>query len=512
MKASDHSIISHRLVASAAAIALSASLALPIAAVPQAVASESQDAVSQAVSASRSSATYATLVSAQSKVDVAQSKLSAAQDQYNQGSYAFFQQRGSTKAVNVFNDTSTKANSSDARANVVMSGTVHLGSSTDATSLDNMTKSLDMLKEFNEIRASEGLPELQVSDYLMAVSQVHTDWGVWAIRNYGTFDHSRAHAVGENIAFGYADPFDGWYTQEKALYNKAVANGQTPDYEQVGHYLNIVDKGYTTTGFSYSSNGRYCGQVFGFNVSGADTKSNLSDYRARFDAYVSGLNATISADKAELAAAQAAYGALFRTVSPFTDVDSTTPHALDIVWLSDNGISTGYNNDDGTASFQGMTPVYRQDMAAFLRREAKLFGIGDAATWTPSADDWNAFTDVNASTPHAEDILWLAHAGISQGYANGDGTYSFGGMTKVYRQDMAAFLHRMAKLGGFADSVTPSTAFAGDSSVTSHADDVAWLAGAQITIGYSDGTFQGMWSTYRQDMAAFLHRFNDLKA
>lgn len=120
-------------------------------------------------------------------------------------------------------------------------------------------------------------------------------------------------------------------------------------------------------------------------------------------------------------------------------------------------------------------------------------------------------SDLSVTNPHGRDFVWIADNGISTGYNNGDGTASFQGMTPVYRQDMVVFLHRMAKLGGFADRVTPSSAFAGDSSVTSHADDVAWLAGAQITTGYPDGTFQGMWSTYRQDMAAFLHRFYELK-
>lgn len=54
----------------------------------------------------------------------------------------------------------------------------------------------------------------------------------------------------------------------------------------------------------------------------------------------------------------------------------------------------------------------------------------------------NSFTDVDNSTPHAEDIYWLTETGISTGYDNSDGSKSFGGMTPVYRQDMAAFLHR----------------------------------------------------------------------
>ncbi|MGO5319570.1 leucine-rich repeat domain-containing protein [Bifidobacterium boum] len=119
----------------------------------------------------------------------------------------------------------------------------------------------------------------------------------------------------------------------------------------------------------------------------------------------------------------------------FNDVTEDTPHVIDISWLARTGITTGYS--DGT--FRGMTPVYRQDMAAFLRREARLMGVPGAASWRPSDADWKRFRDVTRDTPHAEDVLWLAHAGVSTGYADG----TFGGMLPVYRQDMAAFLHRL---------------------------------------------------------------------
>jgi uncharacterized repeat protein (TIGR02543 family) len=123
----------------------------------------------------------------------------------------------------------------------------------------------------------------------------------------------------------------------------------------------------------------------------------------------------------------------------FRDVSSSTPHASDIAWLADAGVSTGWREPDSSYSFRGMDSVKRQDMAAFLRREARRLGVGDAASWRPSDGDWARFRDVSRDTPHAEDVLWLAHAGVSKGYA--DGTFS--GMLPVYRQDMAAFLHQL---------------------------------------------------------------------
>ena len=194
----------------------------------------------------------------------------------------------------------------------------------------------------------------------------------------------------------------------------------------------------------------------------------------------------------------------------FRDVDASTPHADDIKWTASAGISTGWIEPDGTRTFRGMDTVKRQDMAAFLRREAKRMGVGDADSWKPSASDWKAFRDVSKSTPHAEDVLWLAHAGISAGWTESDGSRTYRGMDSVKRQDMAAFMHRLAKLAARGSHVSPKS-FGDVTSSTPHADDIRWLAGSGVSTGYPDGTYRGMVSVYRQDMAAFLHRLDILK-
>ena len=150
-------------------------------------------------------------------------------------------------------------------------------------------------------------------------------------------------------------------------------------------------------------------------------------------------------------------------------------------------------------------------MAAFLRRLAINLGDSEAATWKPTELDWNSFSDVSRSTPHAEDILWLAATGISEGYD--DGTYR--PMTQVYRQDMAAFLRRLCEHLG--DSATiywkPSSGawnlFLDVSNTTPHIEDILWMGAMGVSNGYEDGTYRGMTPVYRLDMAAFLHRIAD---
>ncbi|MCF2562381.1 leucine-rich repeat domain-containing protein [Bifidobacterium boum] len=194
----------------------------------------------------------------------------------------------------------------------------------------------------------------------------------------------------------------------------------------------------------------------------------------------------------------------------FRDVSSSTPHASDIAWLADTGVSQGWREPDGSYSFRGMDSVKRQDMAAFLRREAKRLGVKDAASWKPSDKDWKQFRDVSRDTPHAEDVLWLAHANVSTGWPEPDGSRTFRGMDPVRRQDMAAFLYRLAVKAGRGGGVRPGS-FRDVSDATPHASEVRWLGGSGVSTGYADGTFRGMLPVYRQDMAAFLHRFDNLK-
>ncbi|KAB8288620.1 repeat protein [Bifidobacterium ramosum] len=187
--------------------------------------------------------------------------------------------------------------------------------------------------------------------------------------------------------------------------------------------------------------------------------------------------------------------------APFTDVNRLTPHDTDIYWLSGQSIARGYT--DGT--FRGMTPVYRQDMAAFLYRLAG----------SPSFDASkakNPFSDVTSATPHYKEILWLASTGITTGWAEQDGTVTFRGMKPVVRQDMAAFLRRFAVYQGnaAAGTYTASDADKGQfvdvTDDTPHAQDIWWLAGTKVATGYTNHTYRGMNNVVRQDMAAFLHR------
>ena len=204
-----------------------------------------------------------------------------------------------------------------------------------------------------------------------------------------------------------------------------------------------------------------------------------------------------------------------KPIGVFSDVFEDTPHAYEILWTADSEISKGWTEPDGTKTFRPYVDVARCDMAAFLRRFAAASGKTDAATWTPSEEDWNTFTDVDTTTAHAEDVLWLAHSGISEGWDVGNGQKEFRPYIDVARCDMAAFIRRLAVSNNWLDATTwkPDEAdwtFADIDAGSPHAEDVMWLAHSEISQGWAEAdgtkTFRPLNNVARCDMAAFLRR------
>lgn len=198
----------------------------------------------------------------------------------------------------------------------------------------------------------------------------------------------------------------------------------------------------------------------------------------------------------------------YRISVGFNDISMETPHYEDVQWLAIRGISTGY--PDG--SFRPFANVARCDMAAFIRRLAKDNNWLDASYWKPSKADWTVFEDIDSSSPHAEDVLWLAHSDISKGWNIGSGKKEFRPYDSVARCDMAAFLRRFAASSGKTDAATwtPSEAdwnkFSDVTKETDHAEDILWLAHTKITFGFKDDSFKPYANITRCDMAAFLNR------
>ena len=175
-----------------------------------------------------------------------------------------------------------------------VAGYTHMGQTGDATSLENMKASIPYLRECNEIRKKDGLPELSVSMFMMAIAQVNA--------NYAQVEgnHSSAYGTCENLAWGYgeagtgASPFRGWYDYEKKQYDAG-----NHKFSEVGHYLNIVHPANTITGFALQKvNGVYAQEFCEPNSFVKDVILSVNEFETSFDNYYNNLKSVDAQHKA----------------------------------------------------------------------------------------------------------------------------------------------------------------------------------------------------------------------
>lgn len=123
----------------------------------------------------------------------------------------------------------------------------------------------------------------------------------------------------------------------------------------------------------------------------------------------------------------------------------------------------------------------------------------------PTQPPISPFTDVFSETSHSSNISWLYSTGVTTGWVVAGGV-EFRPYETVRRCDMAAFLYRMAGAPYFEPTEGDRAKFSDVDENSYHAKEIWWLASTGISTGFSDGTFRGMDTVARCDMAAFLKR------
>lgn len=222
------------------------------------------DAVLNAAQSEKDNADQAVLA-AQAALDEARQAFLDAQAAYSSGAFGFFEYVGATDALDALNKSQYASYTKK-------------GDAKDATSLDNMRKTIQYMKECNELRAAHGLPLLTVTYTLMAMAQ--------ADANYSDTieEHAKQFPVGENVAWNYGtDPFTQWYDKEKAKYE------QTGNRNEAGHYFNIIEPSYTTTGFAVTTRGSMNGWTTYAQVFSVGAGMTVDEYAARFNEYCDSL-------------------------------------------------------------------------------------------------------------------------------------------------------------------------------------------------------------------------------
>ena len=175
-------------------------------------------------------------------------------------------------------------------------------------------------------------------------------------------------------------------------------------------------------------------------------------------------------------------------VKTFTDIPSTFLFYNEVSWMANNLITTGYA--DGT--FKPGVTLDRGMMAAFLYRFAGSPAVPAAA---------QRFPDVPPTHDFYKEIQWLASQNITQGFADG-GYHPY---EQVNRDQMAAFMYRM---NGRPAVRATAPVFPDVPAGSGFYNEVRWLADMGITFGFADGTFKPGASINRDQVAAFIYRYN----
>ena len=134
---------------------------------------------------------------------------------------------------------------------------VVIGDEKDATNLENLIKSIEIMRKINELRATDDnyTGDLQrhpsyTNFYFMATAEAG------AMRGAGLMRHSRLTTSCENLAFGSMDPTVGWYNREKTVFDrikgelgitKITSMNDVAEIEKeanrqdvvIGHYTNL---------------------------------------------------------------------------------------------------------------------------------------------------------------------------------------------------------------------------------------------------------------------------------
>ncbi|GEM_PF-4575120 len=434
---------------------------------------------------------------ASENVDAALNTLHDARAVVDSGSLGFFKEHSGedSMAVKILEEGIEATNS-----HFSSSGKTVLGSKLDATNLDNMKKSFEMIAEGNALRASDNNNEgvnkepLKVTDELMAIAQINANASREEQYHWYYFrkeSELKLNWTGENLSLGYPDPYDGWYWEEKEMYDAGETSG-------TGHYLNLANpknqnsRRYTVTGYGIAQGGSYRDsqvQEFATNTGlgsgvGVGTIYTLEEYTEQFNAYYDRVHADLSKAEATLKVAEAEFNRL-------NSGDAGTPEQKEAIRQAEQKLSDAQNAltaaqtalDDASAARNTAQTEYANAESAYTNAktasdEAQKTWAGKAAEYTRT---YNEYLD-------AKDALDAAIANTNQKKAEYD--EALAGVKKVV--DIAVSMDEVQLKPGakvhITASVIPSNADFKGLTWTSSDEAVAAATQDGMITGIKDGT------------------------
>ena len=235
--------------------------------------------------------------------DAAAKKTAAdnATSQWDKGGRGFYETYGYNDALGFFDSDSWESRQ---YREAVAEGNIRPNDSGSSYQLEHMVQAIPTLKKVNEIRKGLGLNELKWSAYETAMAQAYADYNIYSPwTGHGFNDGS------QNMSTGYSEPTEGWYTEEKRIWDAAVAKDSSLTryighayqlsqdnfdlYSEVGHYLNIVDPYTTDFGGAVAWGGNAQGwgdnsqRVQNYNTGVGDL--TVAEYEKQLNQYIANL-------------------------------------------------------------------------------------------------------------------------------------------------------------------------------------------------------------------------------
>lgn len=243
------------------------------------------------------------------KVQTAQAELNDAKSAYQQASFNYINQNCSEGYT--YEDmldkikTYVSAHSSE-NDNKVVQAFSNVSDDTirnyvvSVLSEKNLKKDADFVDEANKLRSDpsnyEGAAkELKIGYNHMMYSAFSSFASKGIIDHvlYKNFINPPGSYPGENIAWNYTDPFEGWYTEEKNLYDSGNRT-----FSDVGHYLNTADSDFSVAGFTISDD--YVSEMNFSTSNRAGTTATPDEFRSALSTYMSQADEAVKEAEKEL--------------------------------------------------------------------------------------------------------------------------------------------------------------------------------------------------------------------
>ncbi len=226
----------------------------------------------------------------------AQAAYESAQTAYDNGPITFLNERMSNSKYYVQNQENLLSTSSDSTVSTAYS---KYSSRLHASfTFDNLRKQADWLDELNSRRANDdnftstrNHAALKLSPELVATSMMST---MVSYSNYyhALFNSSDKSLINlgyaENLAWGYSNPLEGWYDEEKEIYDN-------DDDGETGHYLLCIKAWPSTAVVGFGMTGSCTALRFDFKPVG--NSYTADEWRTEVTEYESELEATLTEAK-----------------------------------------------------------------------------------------------------------------------------------------------------------------------------------------------------------------------